>query len=100
MLERFLADCKEIIVGGNNWIAFQANMWSDQGQTNNDFEEKYKLIMINMSKYLAIPTLTRNMRNSDNINKVFQGLKEIDSVKRLTCNTCKPIYIIYIDIYF
>ena len=95
MLERFLADCNEIIVGGNNWIAFQANMWSDQGQTNNDFEEKYKLIMINMSKYLAIPTLTRNMRNSDNINKVFQGLKEIDSVKRLTCNTRKPIYNIY-----
>ena len=54
-------------------------MLYDQGQTNNDFEEKHKSIMLNMAKYFAIPKLTRNMRNSDNINKVFQGVKEMDS---------------------
>ena len=70
---------QEIFVEGNTWIALQANMLYDQGQTNNDFEEKHKSIMLNMAKYFVIPKLTRNMRNSDNINKVFQGVKEMDS---------------------
>ena len=66
---------QEIFVEGNTWIALQANMLYDQGQTNNDFEEKHKSIMLNMAKYFAIPKLTRNMRNGDNINKFFQGVK-------------------------
>jgi len=63
-------------MGGKLWVALQANVLSDVSYTIDGLEEKFKEMISNLTTLFTIPNLTRNMRNSQNINKVSQGVEE------------------------
>ena len=75
-LEKFLLNCQEKIIEGKFWAAFQANSLSDLCSRDAYFEGKFKEMMSDMKPLFTIPSLKRNMRNAENINKASQGLKQ------------------------
>ena len=55
-------------------MALQANLLSDQSWTGDGFEDKFAEMMSNLKTLFAIPNLTRNMRNGEEINRATQGV--------------------------
>lgn len=73
-LKNFLLDIRKEIIDGKLWIALQANTLSDAGNTKGGFEESFKRSKNDLENYFTVPALTKNMRNSENINKTCQGV--------------------------
>ena len=73
-LENFLCSCKKEIVDGKLWIALQANALSDQCETEDSFDESFENMKTNLEKIFTFPNLSKNMRNSENINSAGQGV--------------------------
>ena len=69
-----------MIVEGKLWVALRANVFSDQTKVKDDFQSNFQRMMSNLATLFTIPSLNRNMRNSPNINKASQGLKETSSL--------------------
>ena len=79
-----------MILEGKLWVALQANVLSDLCSTKAGFEGEFKEMMSNLKILFTIPNLTRNMRNSENINKASQGLKDNDPNYKVR-NTIKKL---------
>ena len=60
-------------------MAFQANALSDLCRTDDDFEGKFKEMIKNLKPSFTFPNLTRNMRNSENINQATQDVNATNS---------------------
>ena len=73
-LENFLIACQKEISKGKLWIALQANALSDQSNTENGFEDRYKRMMSKLEDIFIVPNLNTNMRNSGKINRACQGV--------------------------
>lgn len=73
-------------------MALQANQLSDQSSTassgtEDNFEKTFIRMCFKLGKTFSIPTLSKNMRNSEKINKASRELKANDlqeTIKKLT----------------
>ena len=75
-LENFLCNCRKEIVDGKLWIALQANALSDQCKTDNRFNSRYVAMKRYLMNIFTFPDLSKNMRNSENINSAGQGVQQ------------------------
>ena len=73
-LENFLLSCQKEISDGKLWIALQANAFADQNHISFEFDERFQQMIFNIENIFTIPNLTKNMRNSENINKASKGV--------------------------
>ena len=78
-LENFLYNCRKEIVDGKLWIALQANALSDQCDTKIGFDESFEKMKTNLENIFTFPDLSKNMRNSENINSAGQGVQQTSS---------------------
>ena len=76
-MENFLLACQKEISDGKLWLAMQANVLSDQSDTKDDFERRYKEMMTNLENLFTVPALNMNMRNGEKVNKACQEVKYI-----------------------
>merc|ERR1712126_707610 len=82
-LEAFLLDCQKVIRNGKLWVALQANQLSDQSSTSysgneDNFGETFRTMRSKLEKTFAMPALSKNMRNSEKINKASRELEAKD----------------------
>ena len=83
-LKNFLINIRREIIDGKLWIALQANVLSDTSYHYyfDDFEESFKRSKNDLQNNFTVPALTKNMRNSEYINKTCQGVQQnIDNYK-------------------
>ena len=72
-------------------MALQANVLSsDQSPVGKSFENIFNKMVSNLKTLFTIPDLSRNMRNSQNINKVSQSVKEVSFISKVN-NTIKKL---------
>ena len=75
-LENFLLSCQKEIADGKLWVALQANALSDQSDASDGFTERFKVMMSKLEDIFHLPTLSKNMRNNENINRASQGVQD------------------------
>jgi len=90
-LENFLYNCRKGIVDGKLWIALQANALSDACNTGDGFEKSFEKIKTNLEKIFTFPDLSKNMRNSGNINSAGQGVQQSNAFDYQVSNAIEKL---------